>query len=278
MRAARPVRITASAPPDPDPIDRHHSPAKHWRHRRGAIRRGGKAMFRRLVPSVLLALACALVIGAAAPVAGALTRDAQLKQNVRLLQVYVERYAAGKGFTYPAASVVRRGGGLTAPVWPANPWTGRPMAPGTARGAYTYTLAAGGASYTLTGHLSSGAFTVTGAAPSWLAAERAASRGGSRRCPRRDRLRPGGRRRRQARARIGLGGARDGSVCPRPQERAAGDDDHPVEHHAGPAEHHAGRVGDRPGSFGDRRAGAGCCPGRRHRREAGAGCCPGQRR
>ena len=104
-------------------------------------------MLRRLVPSVLLALACALVIGAAAPVAGALTRDAQLKQNVRLLQVYVERSAARTSFTYPAASIVKKGGGLRAPVWPANPWTGRPMAPGAARGAYTYTLAAGGASY-----------------------------------------------------------------------------------------------------------------------------------
>ena len=95
------------------------------------------------------------LIGAAAPAAGALTRDAQTRQNLHLLQVYVERYAAGRSFAYPAVSVVKKGGGLVAPVWPADPWTGRPMAPGTARGAYIYTLAAGGGSYTLTGRLSS---------------------------------------------------------------------------------------------------------------------------
>ena len=131
-------------------------------------------MHRRFVPSVLLALACALLIGAAAPAAGALSRDAQTRQNLRLLQVYVERSAAGRGFAYPAVSVVKKGG-LTAPVWPTNPWTGRPMAPGTARGAYTYTLAAGGGSYTLRGRLSSGSLTLTGRAPSWLADERAAA-------------------------------------------------------------------------------------------------------
>jgi hypothetical protein len=130
---------------------------------------------RRLVPSVLVALACALLIGAAAPVADALTRDAQTKQNVRLLKTYIDGFAAARGFAFPAAAVVKKGGGLTAPAWPTNAWTGRAMAPGTARGAYTYTLGAGGGSFTLVGHLSSGSFTLTGGTPAWLTAERAAA-------------------------------------------------------------------------------------------------------
>jgi hypothetical protein len=132
-------------------------------------------VYRRLVPSVLLAVACALLLGALAPDARALTRDAQAKQNLRLLQVYVERYAARQGFVYPAASVVRKGGGLGAPIWPANPWTGTTMAPGKTRGSYAYAVGAGGSSYTLVGHLSSGSFTLTGGAPVWLASERAAA-------------------------------------------------------------------------------------------------------
>ena len=75
-------------------------------------------MHRSLVPSVLLALACAFVIGAAAPAAGALTRDARTRQNVRLLRTYIDAYAAARSFVFPVASVVRKGGGLGTPVWP----------------------------------------------------------------------------------------------------------------------------------------------------------------
>jgi len=130
---------------------------------------------RRLIVSVLLALACATLIGAAAPVAGALSRDAQVKQNVRLLKTYIDGYAAGRSYVFPAASVVKKGGGLTAPVWPVNPWTGKPMAPGSGRGAFTYTPGTGGTSYTLAGHLSSGGFTLTGGTPNWLTEERSAA-------------------------------------------------------------------------------------------------------
>ena len=130
---------------------------------------------RRLVPSVLLALACAFLIGSAAPVAGALTRDAQTRQNLRLLKVYIDAYAGEHSFAFPAAAIVRRGGGLGAPVWPVNPWTRRAMAPGTGRGAYSYAPAAGGGAYTLSGRLSSGSYTVTGKAPAWLVDERDAA-------------------------------------------------------------------------------------------------------
>ena len=132
-------------------------------------------MPRRLVPTVLLALACLLALGAAAPNAGALTRDSQTRQNLRLLKVYIDAYAGEHSFAFPAAAIVKKGGGLGAPVWPVNPWTGRTMAPGTGRGAYSYAPAAGGAAYTLSGRLSSGAYTVTGEAPAWLADERSAA-------------------------------------------------------------------------------------------------------
>jgi hypothetical protein len=132
-------------------------------------------MSRRLVPPVLLALGCLLAMGVAAPVAGALMRDAQMKQNIRLLKIYVDAYAGEHGFVFPAAAVVKKGGGLTAPVWPVNPWTGKPMAPGGARGTYTYAATARGAGYTLTAHLAGGAYSLKGGAPTWLANERDAA-------------------------------------------------------------------------------------------------------
>jgi len=130
---------------------------------------------RRLVPAILLTLACATLVGAAAPGASALTRDARMKQNLRLLQVYIERSAAARSFVYPAAATVRKGGGLTAPVWPVNPWTGAAMAPGRTRGTYTYKVGAGADGYTLVGRLSAGSFTLSGGTPAWLEKERLAS-------------------------------------------------------------------------------------------------------
>ena len=132
-------------------------------------------MFRRLVPSVLFALVCISVVGAAAPVAGALSRDAQMRQNLRLLQVYIEQAAARNSFSFAPVTAVKRGGGLISPVWPKNPWTGGPMAPGTRRGSYEYTVDDSHVAYTLTGWLSGGRFRLTGGAPSWLQAERDAA-------------------------------------------------------------------------------------------------------
>ncbi len=130
---------------------------------------------RRLVSSVLLAVACLLAIGATAPVTAGMSRDARTKQNVRLLKTYIDAYAAAHGFVFPSAAFVRKGGGLPAPLWPANPWSGRPMAPGKKRGGFTYAPASGRASYTLVGRLSTGVFTVSGGAPPWLADERRAA-------------------------------------------------------------------------------------------------------
>ena len=101
-------------------------------------------------------------------------RDLRVEQNIQLLKGYIDTQAAQHGFLYPARTTVRKDGGLTAPIWPLSPFTGLPMAPGTAPGHYTYTPAADRQSYTLVGHLSTGhGYTVRGASPSWLADERA---------------------------------------------------------------------------------------------------------
>ena len=133
---------------------------------------------RRLPILVLVAaFACAVAYGAARPQPAVALGffDRQVKQNVLLLRGYIDRQAARNGFLYPTRAQVRKGGGLSAPVWPLNPWSGRPMAPGSGRGAFTYTPAAGRHSYTLVAHLSGGSYRLTGASPAWLATERARS-------------------------------------------------------------------------------------------------------
>lgn len=132
---------------------------------------------RRLPVLILIAaFACAAASGAARPQPAAALGyvDLQVKQNVLLLRGYIDTQAARHHFLYPTKSEVRKGGGLSAPVWPVNPWTGKPMAPGSGRGTYTYTPAADRRSYTLVAHFSTGGtYQVTGRSPGWLATERA---------------------------------------------------------------------------------------------------------
>jgi hypothetical protein len=135
-------------------------------------------MKRCAVPIVVFALSCGLLAASAVSpqAAPALSRaDLQMKQNVLLLQGYINTAAAKNGFVYPPKATVKKGGGLPAPVWPASPWTGRAMAPGSGKGSYAYSLAADGHGYALVGHLSSGSYTVKGALPAWLTGERAAT-------------------------------------------------------------------------------------------------------
>ena len=49
--------------------------------------------------------------------------------------------------------------------WPANPYTGKPMAQGTGPGDFTYTLGAGGTSYQLVGFGEGGKAVITVNAP-----------------------------------------------------------------------------------------------------------------
>ena len=98
--------------------------------------------------------------------------DQQVEAGILLLQGYINTWGANNGFVYPTKTMVKKGGGLTAPIWPANPWTGKIMVPGTGRGAYTYTLTSAATGYRLVGHLSKGSFKVKGGVPKWLTAER----------------------------------------------------------------------------------------------------------
>jgi hypothetical protein len=131
-------------------------------------------MVRRL--SLLTVLVILGACGAAAlPLTAAAAPnfvDQQVEMNVLLLQGYINTQAVKAGFVYPAAADVRKGGGLDAPVWPGNPWTGKTMTPGTTRGTYTYRVNAARSSYVLIGHLSAGQYRLAGGVPAWLKSER----------------------------------------------------------------------------------------------------------
>ena len=125
-------------------------------------------MTHRPARIVLLLLLSALSLAALPAAAGAAPSfvDSQVKANILLLQGYINAAAIKSEFVYPAVATVKQGGGLVAPIWPANPWTGKSMVPARSRGNYRYSLTATG--YRLVGHLSKGAYVVTGAVPPWL--------------------------------------------------------------------------------------------------------------
>ena len=81
-------------------------------------------------------------------------RNTAARQNLLLLQRYVEAYAAAHGGSYPTADLVTSAGFGASYVWPVDPWTGAPMAAGDTPGCYSY--AGGGAGYTLKVMLTSG--------------------------------------------------------------------------------------------------------------------------
>lgn len=132
-------------------------------------------MRTRIGSVLIVTLLCAAAAGLVRPPAARAldSRDYAVKERILLLQGYLNSYGAQHGFLYPAKNALRLGG-LTVTLWPVNPWTGKPMAPSTHRGDFTYTPSAGRHSYTLVGHLSGGPFTVKGSTPAWLLTERAA--------------------------------------------------------------------------------------------------------
>ncbi len=134
-------------------------------------------MTRRLIALVLAAAVLALLLAAAAPRAEAGNIsfvDKQVQAGGLLIQNYIDKYGVAHRFVYPDKSMVKKGGGLpdATLMWPANPWTGKTMGPGTARGTYTYVLGAGRTSYKLTMHFSKGSYIFKGSLPSWLKGER----------------------------------------------------------------------------------------------------------
>jgi hypothetical protein len=129
-------------------------------------------MTHRPARIVLLLLLSALSLAALPVAAGAAPSfvDSQVKANILLLQGYINAAAIKSEFVYPAVATVKQGGGLVAPIWPANPWTGKTMVPAKSRGNFTYSLTASG--YRLVGHLSKGTYVVSGGLPAWLRDER----------------------------------------------------------------------------------------------------------
>jgi hypothetical protein len=89
---------------------------------------------------------------------GSPTADQQVVANIAKLQVGIVAWAADNNNLYPPPQDVVEGGGLAQYVdpWPTNPFTGQPMAPGTAPGSYVYEQLSGGQAYKLTGYLSNG--------------------------------------------------------------------------------------------------------------------------
>jgi hypothetical protein len=132
-------------------------------------------MTRRTLSAILASAVFALVFAAAAPRADAVGFvDKQVQAGGLLIQNYINTYGMKHGFVFPAASMVKKSGGLedSTRIWPSNPWTGKLMASGKSRGSYTYAVKNEGTAYTLTMHLSSGNYVLKSALPTWLKAER----------------------------------------------------------------------------------------------------------
>jgi len=91
----------------------------------------------------------------ASPSAGA---DQAVIDAIVKLQTGVITWATNNNNLYPTPTDVSQTGGVAAYVnpWPANPYTGQPMKPGTQPGDYTYEQLNGGAGYKLTGFISNG--------------------------------------------------------------------------------------------------------------------------
>jgi len=123
---------------------------------------------------LLAVLASAIAIGAASPRPASAVSfvDKQVQASSLLIQSYINTYGQEHRFSYPAKTMVKKGGGLTAPFWPSNPWTGKFMTPGSARGTYTYTLLSEGTAYRFVAHLSRGNYKLTGGIPRWFKTER----------------------------------------------------------------------------------------------------------
>ena len=132
-------------------------------------------MTRRLIATVLAVAVLALMLAAAAPRAEAMGFvDKQVMAGSLLIQKYVNDYGQTNRFVYPPVSMVKQGGKLPGStfIWPANPWTGKVMGPGTSRGTYTYKLTGSGSGYVLTVHLSGSNQKLTGGTPAWFKPER----------------------------------------------------------------------------------------------------------
>ena len=78
--------------------------------------------------------------------------ESAVKEGIHSIQVGVQSWAIDHGDAYPRPSRVSESGLRSyVDVWPTNPYTGLPMAQGTAPGDFAYTLAPDRSSFELTG-------------------------------------------------------------------------------------------------------------------------------
>ena len=120
----------------------------------------------KIILTICFVLACAAIVVAMRPPAtsAADSRVEKLHEHLLLLDGYLEHYANAHYSCYPTVGEVRKGG-IPAALWPANPWTGRPMAAGTGSGDFVYTVSKRRLSCTLTAHYPGGTFTIHSAVP-----------------------------------------------------------------------------------------------------------------
>jgi hypothetical protein len=90
-------------------------------------------------------------------------QESAVEEGIHNLQIGVQSWMVDHNDRTPPLAVVRPNGGLQSylDVWPTNPYSGKPMRPGTDPGQYTYERIDTGRDYRLTGHLEGGGdFTV----------------------------------------------------------------------------------------------------------------------
>jgi len=123
-------------------------------------------MVRRSIVLAIVTGACVLALACTvAPASASTPQDEQMKQAILVLRGYIDRTGGYAWWVFPKAAEVRWGGGLDAPLWPHDPWTGGALSRGTGRGQFTYWVSGDRRTYRLTGHLSSGKYVVTGGMP-----------------------------------------------------------------------------------------------------------------
>jgi hypothetical protein len=88
--------------------------------------------------------------------------DSAVKEGIHSIQIGIQSWAVDNGDVFPPASEVSKFGAVGTLVdnWPTNPFTGQPMAAGDLPGDFAYTLGTNSTMFQLSGHLSSGDFTV----------------------------------------------------------------------------------------------------------------------
>jgi len=85
-----------------------------------------------------------------------------VEDGIRTIHEGIYKWSVDNGNRFPPETEVRPDGGVGTEVdnWPANPFTGQPMTSGSGPGDFTYTVRADSTMFQLTGHMSTGDFTV----------------------------------------------------------------------------------------------------------------------